>query len=385
MKKFVLDTPIGLRCQVVSQFNVKNKGLCSVVELYNIQTQKTLTNLGDKGLPREALFSTKQQHIVFPETFVYSSYDISPGNEEQVHVTHVSSQWEVYCQLDRNTDIIDELENNISTESEKMMQATTTAVTKLCLAKYSDGKWYRGLVQPVQSPLHLNVFFVDYGNATISEKTNVIDSMDMLYTPMQAVKCHLASVSKEPLYADVKDWLDGAILNKQVRAVVNGKYKDGSFFVELFDGDVDINEKVRKLIRSLSPTPKTVVTFDVSSTKTNHKTHQKPNTKDSIKFVLHVGCLQKYSSWKGSLQKKENLVKTVHGQTQKTNARVEKQGEYTYTNSKQPKITEESEIPQCSCLPNRSVSAGFRAKCFVSHINSVSSFDLQLSEDEPSI
>ncbi|KAK5903197.1 hypothetical protein CgunFtcFv8_006998 [Champsocephalus gunnari] len=174
MNDFVLDTPIGLRCQVVSQFNVKNKGLCSVVHLYNIQTQKTLTNLGDQGLPREAVFSTKQQSIVFPESFVYSSYDISPGNEEQVHVTHVSSQWEVYCQLDRNTDIIDELENNISTESEKIMQASTTAVTKLCLAKYLDGKWYRGLIQPVQSPLHLNVFFADYGNATISEKTNVM-------------------------------------------------------------------------------------------------------------------------------------------------------------------------------------------------------------------
>ncbi|KAK1875232.1 Tudor domain containing protein 6 [Dissostichus eleginoides] len=396
MKDFVLDTPIGLRCQVVSQFSVKNKGLCSVVELYNIQTQKTLTNLGDKGLPREALFSTKQQHIVFPESFVYSSYDISPGNEEQLHVTHVSSQWEVYCQLDRNTDIIDELENNISTESEKMMQATTTAVTKLCLAKYSDGKWYRGLVQPVQSPLHLNVFFVDYGNATISEKTNVMciprDSMDVLYTPMQAVKCHLASVSKEPLYADVKDWLDGAILNKQVRAVVNGKYKDGSFFVELFDGDVNINEKVRELIRSLSPTPKTVVTFDVSSTKTNHKTHQKPNTKDSIKCKkassdssCMLDACRSTQAGRAPCKKKENLVKTVHGQTQKTNARVEKQGEYTYTNSKQPQITEESEIPQCSCLPNRSVSAGFRAKCFVSHIDSVSSFDLQLSEDEPSI
>ncbi|XP_031717279.1 tudor domain-containing protein 15 [Anarrhichthys ocellatus] len=207
LKDFVLRTS-GLRCEVVSQLNVKNKGLCNVVELYNTQTQRSLTNLlFEQGVPREEQISAKQLSTVIPESFGYSSHDLSPGNEEQVYITHVSSQWEIYCHLERDTEIIEELEKKIADESEKMMQASTRAVVrKLALAKFFDGKWYRGLAHPVQSPQHLGVFFVDYGNTIISEKTHVMfvprESADLLYTPMQAVKCHLASVSKKERYAE---------------------------------------------------------------------------------------------------------------------------------------------------------------------------------------
>uniref|UniRef100_A0A3B4TIF4 Tudor domain containing 15 n=1 Tax=Seriola dumerili TaxID=41447 RepID=A0A3B4TIF4_SERDU len=259
VKAFIRNSTHSLRCKVVSQLNVKNKGLCHVVDLYNTETQQSVANwLVEQGLAREATVSTKQLSTVSPESFVYSSYDVSPENEEQVFVTHVSSQWEVYCHLERNTEIIEELEKKILGESEKMMQASTRPVVrKLCLAKYFDGKWYRGLAHVVQSPLHLSVFFVDYGNTNISEKTHVMfiprDSADLLYTPMQAVRCCLVSVSKEDLYADVKEWLDRAILNKQVKVVIRGKNEDGSFDVELFDGDVNINEKVKELILKDEP------------------------------------------------------------------------------------------------------------------------------------
>ncbi|XP_044024881.1 tudor domain-containing protein 15 [Siniperca chuatsi] len=424
LKYFVLDSTGGLRCKVVSQWNVKNKGLCNVVDLVNTQTQQSLTKLLlEQGLAREATISTKQLSTAFPESFVYSSYDLSPGNKEQVYITHVSSQWEVYCQLDRNTEITEELEKKISEESEKMMQASMRAVLKkLCLAKYFDGKWYRGLAHPVQSPLHLGVFFVDYGNTNISEKTHVMfiprDSTDLLYTPMQAVRFSLASVSKEELYADVKEWLNGAILNKQVRAVIVGKAEDGSFDVELFDGDVNINEKVKELILSLSPKPKTVVSFDTSSTKTKHKTLKTRNTKTSVwcksprkgqsssspTLNAHRGTQVGRASCK-----KENTKNYVHGKTQNNNTKVKQQNEDntkscvpiksqknsqvkqqkencdTNTKSEQPQYTEETDVPQLSRLPDMKVSAGFRAKCFVSHIDSVKSFFLQLSEDEPAI
>uniref|UniRef100_A0A8C2WWJ6 Tudor domain containing 15 n=1 Tax=Cyclopterus lumpus TaxID=8103 RepID=A0A8C2WWJ6_CYCLU len=241
LKDLVFNSTSALRCEV-TQLYVKFQGLYNVVELYDTQTQQSLTNLLFKqSVPREEPISAMQLSTMIPESFVYSSHDLRPGNEEQVYITHVSSQCEIYCHLERNTEMIEELENKISDESEKLMQDSTTAVVrKLSLAKYFDGKWYRGLAHPVQSPLHLGVFFVDYGNTNISEKTHVMciprDS-DLLYTPMQAVKCHLASVSKEKLCSDVREWLDGAILNKQLRVVVIGKREDGSFDVELFDGD----------------------------------------------------------------------------------------------------------------------------------------------------
>ncbi|XP_059212228.1 tudor domain-containing protein 15 [Centropristis striata] len=412
LKDLVHERTSGLRCEIVSQLNVKTKGLYNVVELYNTQTQKSITNLLLKQrLTKEVTISTKQVSAVFPETFVYSSNNLSPGNEEQVFVTHVGSQWEIYCHLERNTEIIEELKMKISEESKTMMQASKrAALRKLCLAKYFDGRWYRGMTHPVQSPLHLSVFFVDYGNTNISEKTHVMfipkDSADLLYIPMQAVKCHLATVSKEELYADVKEWLDGAILNKQLRAIIVGKREDGSFDVELFDGDVNINEKVKELVLSLSPKPTAVASFDMSSTKTQHQTCQTRKAKTSVNHKSQQKVQSSYSPTLNACRRgkipvhRKPLIKNTQVKQQNnantkscapvkplktTQAKQQREYRETDTNSEQPQYTEKTEIPQQLCLPNMKVNAGFRAKCFVSHINTVDSFFLQLSEDEPAI
>nr|XP_046228408.1 tudor domain-containing protein 15 [Scatophagus argus] len=418
LKDFVHDSTCSLRCKVVSQLNVKNRGVCNVVDLYNTLTQQHITNLLLKqGLAREVTVSTKQLPTVFPESFVFSSFDLNPGKEEQVYITHISSQWEVYCHLERNTDVLEELEKKISEESEKMMKISTRAlVRKLCLAKYFDGKWYRGSIHPVQSPLHLSVFFVDYGNTNILEKPHIKfiprDSAYLLHTPIQAVRCSLASVSREELYADVKEWLQDTILNKQVRALIVEKGKDGSFDVELFDGAVNINEKVKELIASLSPKPKRVVSSEIRSTKTAlhiRSTRASAKRKD-VERLLHsptsnahrgsqVGC--------ANLRKKETTKKSVDGKAQsmkiklklqneaktmscvrvkpQKHSQVEQQRECPVRKSEQPQFTKKTEISQLSCLPHSKVTKAFRAMCFISHIDSVSSFFLQLSEDEPVI
>uniref|UniRef100_A0A8C2WNE7 Tudor domain containing 15 n=1 Tax=Cyclopterus lumpus TaxID=8103 RepID=A0A8C2WNE7_CYCLU len=378
LKDLVFNSTSALRCEV-TQLYVKFQGLYNVVELYDTQTQQSLTNLLFKqSVPREEPISAMQLSTMIPESFVYSSHDLRPGNEEQVYITHVSSQCEIYCHLERNTEMIEELENKISDESEKLMQDSTTAVVrKLSLAKYFDGKWYRGLAHPVQSPLHLGVFFVDYGNTNISEKTHVMciprDS-DLLYTPMQAVKCHLASVSKEKLCSDVREWLDGAILNKQLRVVVIGKREDGSFDVELFDGDVNISEKVKELILRFSPEPRTVVSFNMSGPKKKPKALITGHTKSSV--------VCKNQSRRPS--RSPTLIAsrcTQFGNAPRKKNRPPKK----HVPGERPQHTEDTEIHQLSCLPDMKVSSGFRAMCFVSHINSVDSFFLQLSEDEPTI
>uniref|UniRef100_A0A665V482 Si:dkeyp-93d12.1 n=1 Tax=Echeneis naucrates TaxID=173247 RepID=A0A665V482_ECHNA len=339
LKSFILQSIHSLRCKVISKLNVKNKGLCNTVDLFNTQTQQSMPNLLlEQGLAREAKVLTKQLSTISPVSFVYSSYDLSPGSEKQVFVTHVCSQWEIYCHLEENTQIIEELERKIIKERVKMMQANKSdVVRKLCLAKYLDGRWYRGLALPVQSPLHLSVFFVDYGNTNISEKSHIMfiprDSDDLLYTPMQAVRCCLASVSKEELYADAKDWLNKATLNKQVKAVILGKNEDGSFDVELFDGDVNINEKVKELI--------------VKKQKTK----------------LSVRC--KTQSSKNSEVKRQ--------EHQDTN-----------TKSEQPSQSNKEEIPQLWCSADK-VNECLKAKCFISHVESACNFFLHLSEDEPAI
>ncbi|KAE8286563.1 Tudor domain-containing protein 15 [Larimichthys crocea] len=117
LKDFVRDSTCDLRCKIVSWVIVKNKGLCNAVDLYNTQTQQSIRNLLlEQGLAQEVTDPTNQLSTVVPESFVFSSYDQSPGKEEDVYITHVSSHWEVYYHLERNTDIIEELEKKISEE-----------------------------------------------------------------------------------------------------------------------------------------------------------------------------------------------------------------------------------------------------------------------------
>ncbi|KAM3836051.1 tudor domain-containing protein 15-like [Diretmus argenteus] len=348
--------------------------------------------LVEQGLAREVNVSTKLPSSICPDSFIYSSFNLRSGSEEQVYITHVSSPWEVYCQLDKNNEIIEELEKKVSVVSEEMMQADTSAVVgKLCLAKYLDGKWYRGLAHPVPSPLHLAVFFVDYGNETLSEKINVMfipcDSAELLFTPMQAVRCRLAQVPKEELYAEVKQWLYETIINKNVRAVVVGKSEDGSIEIELFDGDVHINEKVKELILSLTPKPKTVVSVHIDDTKIKHKqtpikrhtfgrrTSSNPPKSNAhgCSHVQNVGC-----------KSKANAMRCVPKKPQ-TGRKGKQPEHHDHIHPKSEQLPHAEEMPKLSSLPDNKVNAGFSAKCYISHIDSVKSFFLQMQEDEPSI
>nr|XP_015803029.2 tudor domain-containing protein 15 isoform X2 [Nothobranchius furzeri] len=399
LKDFVLKNTDHLTCQVVSQINVKHKGLWNVVHLSNAQTKASVIDTLPEPGPAKSISITHPFDMT-PESFVYSSFDLSSGTEEHVYVSYISSQSELFCHLERNTEIIEELEKKISEESEKMMQDSSSAVVeKLCLAKYLDGKWYRGWMLPVSLPLHISVFFVDYGNINFLEKTKVMfiprNCEDLLFTPMQAVRCNLYLVPKEELYADVKEWLNNATMNKLLRAVVQAKREDGAFDVELFDGEVSINEKVKELILSLSQKPKPVRLASKSHnkpsyTKTTSKSKNLPTVPaaDAPKGSAPKktkGCMcVKYSN-KKSNRKQQNGTHRKMSTSVKPQARSElKQSKYPKerSNKMQPKETKACQQPH---FLEKDISPGFRAKCFVSHVDSVCNFFLQLSDDVPGI
>lgn len=417
-KDLVQDKTIT--CSVISQLYVKNKGLFNLVDLHNTQTQQSITKkLVEQGLAREVKTPAKLLSSLRPESFIYSSFNLSIGSEELVYVTHVSTPGEVYCQLDRNSEVIEELGEKVSAVSQKILQANTTATAgKLCLAKFYDGKWYRGVAGPVQSPLHLTVFFVDYGNTYISEKNNIIaiprDSTDLIYTPMQAVRCSLSQVQKEEIYAEVNQFLEKSILNKPVRAVVVGKSEDGSTVIDLFDGNLHINEKVKELIASLTPKPKEkVVSVGKDSTKTEHKTKiqnhmnrpvmktpvmNSPVMKTPVKTVKYYHYHHKrpsskasksnastYSDVQNALDKKEANEKSSVLEKSVENGKEKEEIELLDTSmtSQEPPYT--TEMPKLSSLPDNKVTAGLRALCYISHVDTVNSFFLQMQEDEPAI
>ncbi|XP_061126944.1 tudor domain-containing protein 15 [Syngnathus typhle] len=276
------------------------------------------------------------------EEFIYSHFDLMPEHQEDVHVTHISDELAIYCQLHRNTQAIQELEENISAQIQKIKAASAQdAPTKRCLAKYLDGNWYRALVLSSPSPRHLNVFFVDYGNCGISEKANVVslprDCRCLLSTPVQALKFNLACVSGKEVNTEVKEWLEEALLDKRLRAVILAKCPDSSFDVRLSDGDLDIDRKVGELVGLKQTDKQPVVDVSVEKHHKNLKTHQ--DTKKSKRPTLKPQAQQ--------------LVKVQN--------------------------------PQVGHLPNRKEKEGSRSLCFVSHVDSLRHFFLQLSQDEAAI
>lgn len=402
LKSVIYDNR-SLRCVVVSQWSIKNKGLCNVVELYSNKLQGITRFLLERNLAREAALSAQQMSSEFPQSFVYSSFDLSPGSKEEVFVTHIVSQAEIYCHLERNIDVIEKLEMRISEETQKRTQVDSKAVVKnLCLAKYFDGQWYRGLVRPVQSPVHLSVFFVDYGNSVISEKTQLMcvpaDSADLLFSPMQALRFRLASVPREELYADVSQWLSDTLLNKQVMARVVAKMEDGSFDVELFDGDVNVNQKVTELIVSLSPKPKPVRSLSVAKeTKPaalslrkkpaarKQADRQAATSRTSDKRRASRVCVKLFEKYITKNSRKAPIECAKEEEEEPVNPKEDRAATHTSEAPVQEPCVGKIDVPQLSSLPDVKVTEGLRALCFVSHINSLSSFFLQQAEDEPAI
>lgn len=403
LKRFVCDSRNSIRCKIISLLKVKNKGLYNVVDLCNSESQNMSNLLLEQGLAQKV--STKLSPAVVPESFVYSSYDLNVGDEEQVFVTHIRSHFEVFCQLEKNVAIIEDIDAKISDEVEKIEQVSAGSVVKnLCLAKYFDGKWYRGTVHSAQSPSHLCVAFVDYGNTMIAEKSHVIfiskESVDLLYTPMQALKFSLMSVPHDQVFADVKDWLDTAVLNKQVRAVLHGKTNDGSFEVELFDGEVSINDKLKELIHSLTPKPKIAVTFNTSGKKTTQyvkgryqakgktspssKTQKKTNDQNKQKAYTSSENKQTGSTQSNTKPNKKNKTEKIKSSSPPKPLSPPKPSDVKKKMDVTAK-TKQTRVFQISSLPTKRLTEGSKIKCFTSHINSLSSFFLQLSDDEADI
>ncbi|XP_036406171.1 tudor domain-containing protein 15 [Megalops cyprinoides] len=260
LKEFVKDKLKNLKCTIYSQLLERNKGLSNVVDLHT-PLQSATNLLVEKGFARQ-LESEQFLPSVYPYSFHYSLFHLSNGSKETVFVTHVCSPWELYFQLDKNEEILDRIEKSVKICSE--MHVSDVGQVRLCLAKYFvDGKWYRGLAYPVQSALHLNVFFVDYGNMQVVEKSNVLPipkhATDLLLVPMLALRCRLSDVPQGEILAEVNIWLEKAILNKMLQATIVGKDEEGTIICDLFDGSLHVNEKVKELIAMQGPKEKTQI------------------------------------------------------------------------------------------------------------------------------
>lgn len=352
-------------CRVHSQLYEQGRGLLNVVTIHTPLQQAT-TYLVEKGVAVEIQTPKQLMSSLHPCSFIYSSFNMSSGSEELVHVTNVVSPWEIYLQLDKNTKVLDTLMERVAEESQLLATTADDRSGNVCLAKYFfDGKWYRALTQPVQSHQHLSVFFVDYGDKQISEKTNVIPipktAVDLLMTPMQALRCSLWDVPEVEHLPEVNAWLETDILNKSFQAKFMSRDDNGHFACDLYDGNVHINEKVREL----------VATYSVAEHKlTVNKPALDSHGEEDV-CVLN----------RDVNSKERGYDKTKPGRKQTSTWKVERRGA-TCSVKVVPSI---QNLPKLRDLPAVKMKPGLRGVGFISHYNSVRSFFIQMEDDETNI
>ncbi|XP_072858273.2 tudor domain-containing protein 15 isoform X1 [Pogona vitticeps] len=196
-------------------------------------------------------------------SFCYSSFNIKIGSEEEMCITHIGSPTKIFCQLSRNASDLDKIWQKIAEISQIPAQPNQT--NTLCLAKYvDDGLFYRALVSSAGSLDYCLAYFVDFGNKELVRKNELLpipdQASELLFTPMQAIKCYLADLKDTEIPVEVNTWFEKNYLGKQLKAVIVAKEYDGWFGVELSDGDLRINKKIKELIKSRKCDNKSEVT-----------------------------------------------------------------------------------------------------------------------------
>ncbi len=365
-------------CRIQSHMYEQGKGLLYVITIQTPLKQAT-TYLVEKGVAKEMQTPKQLISSAHPRSFVYSSFNISSVSEELVHVTQVCSPWEIYFQLDRNTEIVDTLMERVAEESHLLTVTSGDCSGNVCLAKYiCDGKWYRALTHPVQSHQHVSVFFVDFGDLHISEKTNVMPipttAVDLLMTPMQALRCSLSNVPEGEHLPEVNTWLESNILNKSFRAKFVSRDKNGHFVCDLYDGNVHVNEKVKELMstQGVEEHDLTVSIHALDSHKekadvdvSNSKVNSKARVRGKIKQVDK----QTPNPTKSPKAVRKGPIKAAK-QDLPCSLKV---------------VPPQQSLPKLCDLPAVKIEPASKGVGFISHCNSVRSFFVQMEDDEQNI
>ncbi|KAK9411205.1 TDRD15: Tudor domain containing 15 [Crotalus adamanteus] len=187
-------------------------------------------------------------------SFYYSSFNMEVGNEEKVYVSYIYSPTKFYCQLSRNANEMDKVVKKTSEISQKSSHAIQIDTHSLCIAKYfEDGVFYRALASPIGSSDFCPVYFVDFGNEELVAKEELVpipnNASELMFTPMQAIKCYLSDLKDVEIPSEIKVWFERNYLEKELKAVIVSRESDGQFGMELYDGELQINGKIKDLLR----------------------------------------------------------------------------------------------------------------------------------------
>jgi len=243
-----------LTCVIYALILIGPNSLCNIVDL---QTPFVSAEefLGEHGLTQSEFIGLRNLAALGTlYSFCYSSFNVKIRSEEEVYITYINSPSKFYCQLNRNTETIEALMEKVSVISKMSNDAKyDTGNTRLCIARYfEDGLFYRALAFPVESTSYLCADFVDFGNKNMVERDQLMpipdSATDLLFTPMQAIKCCLSDLRETRIPARVTRWFKETFLGKLLKALIVSRESDGQIIVELYDGQLKVSQKIKEKI-----------------------------------------------------------------------------------------------------------------------------------------
>ncbi|NXS42396.1 TDR15 protein, partial [Balaeniceps rex] len=390
-----------LTCTVYALILVSPNCLCNIVDL---QTSSFSTEefLRERGLTQSEYIGLRNiASLGSLYSFCYSSFNIKVGGEEEVYITHIHSPSKFYCQLNRNIETIEALMKKVSVISKMSNNAKyDTSNTRLYIARYfEDGLFYRALAFPVESTSYLCADFVDFGNKNMVEREQLMpipdSATDLIFTPMQAIKCYLSDLRETKIPAGVTRWFEETFLGKLLKAVIVSRESHGQIVLELYDGQLKVSQKIKeKILEELAPknlydkyyqtdigrnfgeeeqtTCSTRKLCSGSSERLTLQDSQEPGFRNTVSTVLDplVGEPASHSLCHPALSSKEITVTAL---SESRNERLNYTGQQERSNKN---------IPKLISLPQRDIQLNSEVAGYISHMNSPSSFYVQLAEDE---
>ncbi|XP_045661081.1 tudor domain-containing protein 6 [Ursus americanus] len=414
---------LELKCTIFALASVQDE-LFNVVDLLT-PFQSACHFLVEKRLARPVKLQKPLESSVQLHSYYYSTHDMKIGSEESVYVTHVDDPWTFYCQLGRNASILEQLSCNITQLSKALLNLKTSPLIpgNLCLAKYTDGNWYRGIIIEKKPN---EVFFVDFGNMCVVTNDDLLpipsDAYDVLLLPMQAVKCSLSDIS-DHIPEEITTWFQETILDKSLKALVVAKDPDGRLIIELYDDSIQINANINEKLGLLGykgGTRKKESEALLAATETLEI--KKENMKLSPTEYVSKSVENKLCSMEILGESYKSKISTACKETKllqssaKTNLVapdqdcVGNQGNQACPLTPEKKEESVAEPPLKAAeleatpserniggsynkdlplkfpdFPQKIIMPGFKTAVYVSHINDLSDFYVQLTEDEAEI
>ncbi|XP_077008324.1 tudor domain-containing protein 15 isoform X2 [Tamandua tetradactyla] len=244
-----------LTCIICALVLIYPNCLCNLVDLQAPFTSASefLINHGSAQCSTSSKLLPSSVNL---HSYFYSSFNIKVGSEEEVFISYIYSPKKFYCQLSRNNKDLEMIDTKITEfNNHKNCPKYDSSTMRLCISKYvEDGLSYRALATPTDSSSAFLVYFVDFGNKQLVEGSMLRAISDqfpeLLFTPMQAIKCFLSDLRDVDIPAEITSWFEDNFLGKPLKAVVLSRESDGQLGIDLYDGYQHINQKIKMLLHA---------------------------------------------------------------------------------------------------------------------------------------